>query len=98
MIARARHRFESKCRSRAAGECGPIAPANRKPFFGWGMAAVILAHAGGSTIWVFSTTLLHFQADDRFRGRMFSADFGFLVLTMSAMSYAGGIAATGVFW
>jgi len=59
---------------------------------GWAMAAVILAHAGGSTIWVFSTTLLHFQADDRFRGRIFSADFGFLVLTMSAMSYAAGIA------
>lgn len=59
---------------------------------GWAIAAVILAHAGGSVIWVFSTTLLHFQADDRFRGRIFSADFGFLVVTMSAMSYAAGVA------
>jgi MFS family permease len=58
----------------------------------WAMAAVILAHAGGSVIWVFSTTLLHFQAEDRFRGRIFSADFGFLVVTMSAMSYAAGLA------
>jgi hypothetical protein len=55
-------------------------------------AAVILAHAGGSVIWVFSTTLLHFQAEDRFRGRVFSADFGFLVLTMSLVSYATGVA------
>jgi MFS family permease len=58
----------------------------------WAIAAVVLAHAGGSTIWVFSTTLLHFQAEDRFRGRVFSADFGFLVLTMSLMSYAAGVA------
>ncbi|MCP5114676.1 MAG: MFS transporter [bacterium] len=54
--------------------------------------AVILAHAGGSVIWVFSTTLLHFQAEDRFRGRVFSADFGFLVLTMSIVSYLSGMA------
>jgi predicted MFS family arabinose efflux permease len=59
----------------------------------WGAcAAVILAHAGGSVIWVFSTTLLHFQAEDRFRGRVFSTDFGFLVLTMSLVSYASGVA------
>ncbi|MCW5980923.1 MAG: MFS transporter [Bryobacteraceae bacterium] len=59
---------------------------------GWAIAAVILAHAGGSVIWVFSTTLLHLQADDRFRGRVFAADFGFLVVTMSIMSYAAGVA------
>ena len=58
----------------------------------WAIAAVILAHAGGSTIWVFSTTLLHFQTDDRFRGRVFSSDFGFLVVTMSVMAYAAGVA------
>lgn len=55
-------------------------------------AAVVVAHAGGSVIWVFSTTLLHFQAEDRFRGRVFSADFAFLVLTMSLVSYAAGVA------
>jgi len=55
-------------------------------------AAVILAHAGGSLIWVFSTTLLHFQAEDRFRGRVFSADFAFMVLTMSIVSYGAGLA------
>jgi hypothetical protein len=54
--------------------------------------AVVLANAGGSVIWVFSTTLLHLQAADRFRGRVFSADFGFLVLTMSLVSYVSGVA------
>lgn len=54
--------------------------------------AVILANAGGSLIWVFSTTLLHYQADDRYRGRVFSADFGLMVLTMSSVSYLVGVA------
>ena len=54
-------------------------------------AAVVLAHAGGSTIWVFSTTLLQTQTEDRFRGRVFSADYSFLVLTMSLVSYLAGI-------
>lgn len=52
--------------------------------------AVVLAHAGGSTIWVFSTTLLQTHTEDRFRGRVFSADYAFLVLTMSVVSYAAG--------
>src|SRR5581483_2555881 len=30
----------------------------------------MLAHAGGSTVWVFSTTLLQLHAEDRFRGRV----------------------------
>ncbi|MBM3724141.1 MAG: MFS transporter [Acidobacteria bacterium] len=58
-------------------------------------AVVALAHAGGSTIWVFSTTLLQAHAEDRFRGRVFAADFGFLVLAMSMATYAGGLAIDG---
>jgi hypothetical protein len=57
---------------------------------GQAIATVILAHAGGSTVWVFSTTLLHFQTEDRFRGRVFSADFGFLTLAMSVVTAIGG--------
>jgi len=53
--------------------------------------AVIAAHAGGSVLWVFSTTLLQLQTEDRFRGRVFSAEFGFAVLTMSMSSYAAGL-------
>jgi MFS family permease len=52
--------------------------------------AVVIAHAGGSTIWVFSTTLLQTHTEDRFRGRVFSADYAFLVLTMSLVSYVAG--------
>jgi MFS family permease len=54
--------------------------------------AVILAHAGGSTNWVFSTTLLQFHTEDHFRGRVFSADLGLCVLSMSASSYLAGAA------
>jgi hypothetical protein len=53
--------------------------------------AVIAAHAGGSVLWVFSTTLLQLQTEDRFRGRVFSAEFGFAVLTMSVSSYTAGL-------
>ncbi len=62
------------------------------PTLGWAVATVVLAHAGGSLIWVFSTTMLQSQTEDRFRGRVFSADFGFLVITMSAVTYLAGIA------
>lgn len=62
------------------------------PTLGWAVATVILAHAGGSLIWVFSTTLLQSQTKDQFRGRVFSADFGFLVITMSLVTYLAGIA------
>ena len=54
-------------------------------------AAVVLAHAGGSTIWVFSTTLLQAQTEDRFRGRVFSAEFAFSMLSMSTVSYLSGV-------
>ncbi|MGZ4822894.1 MAG: MFS transporter, partial [Terriglobales bacterium] len=35
---------------------------------------VVLAHFGSSIIWVFSTTLLQMQSEDKFRGRVFAAD------------------------
>lgn len=54
--------------------------------------AVILAHSGGSTIWVFSTTLLHHYTEDKFRGRVFAAELGFCMLTISASSYLAGLA------
>ena len=57
-----------------------------------GIACVILAHAGGAVIWVFTTTMLQTQAEDRFRGRVFAADFAFLVLAMAASTYIAGIA------
>jgi MFS family permease len=50
-------------------------------------AAVALGHAGTSMAWVFSTTMLQSMTEDRYRGRVFSADFGGLFLVMSALSF-----------
>ena len=52
--------------------------------------ALVLAHSGGSMLWVFSSTLLQLQTDDRIRGRVFSAEFAFSVITMSASSWTAG--------
>jgi MFS family permease len=56
------------------------------------MAAVcaMLAHAGGSTVWVFSTTLLQLHTEDRFRGRVFSADLSLGSLTFAITAYLAG--------
>jgi MFS family permease len=54
--------------------------------------AVMLAHAGSSTNWVFSTTLLQVYTEDRFRGRVFAADYGICMLTIAAGSYLAGLA------
>jgi MFS family permease len=48
------------------------------------------AHLGGSTIWVFSTTLLQLNTDDRFRGRVFAADLGLCMLTIAGGAYVVG--------
>ena len=56
------------------------------------MLAVVVAHAGSSTNWVFSTTLLQVYTADRFRGRVFAADYGLCMLGISASSYLAGVA------
>jgi MFS family permease len=68
-------------------------------YFGLGMSpnvwlaclCIIVAHCGGSTVWVFSTTLLQFNTEDRFRGRVFSADLGFSMLTIAVGAYLCGL-------
>jgi MFS family permease len=60
--------------------------------FAIAVISVIAAHSGTSTNWVFSTTLLQINTDDRFRGRVFSADYGLCMLTISASSYLAGVA------
>jgi len=54
-------------------------------------AAVVVAHAGGSAVWVFSTTLLQGQTEDRFLGRVFSAEFAFHMLSTATASYSAGL-------
>jgi len=51
---------------------------------------LVVAHAGGSACWTASTTLMQQQTEDRFRGRVFSAEFAFSMLALSISSYAAG--------
>jgi len=51
---------------------------------------MVFAHSGGSTVWVFSTTLLQLNTDDKFRGRVFSAELGLCMLTLAIGAYASG--------
>jgi len=55
-------------------------------------AAIVIGHAGPSIVWVFSTTLLQEITDDKFRGRVFSADFAALTIAMSVVTQLGGLA------
>jgi hypothetical protein len=59
---------------------------------GLGVAVVMLlgAHTGGSILWVFSTTLLQLSVPDRFRGRVFAAEWALVTLSMSVSSYLTG--------
>jgi MFS family permease len=51
------------------------------------IACVVLAHCGGSALWVSSTTLWQLQVDDRFRGRIYALEF----LAMTLAFSLGGI-------
>jgi MFS family permease len=51
---------------------------------------VAVAHFGSSIVWVFSTTLLQLQSDDKFRGRVFAADLGLSMFTIAAGAYVAG--------
>jgi MFS family permease len=53
-------------------------------------ACALVAHAGGSTVWVFSTTLLQLHTEDRFRGRVFAADLGFSMLSIAVGAWLCG--------
>lgn len=55
-------------------------------------AIVIPSHMGGAVIWVFSTTLLQLLAEDRFRGRVFSAELSFCTLMLAAGAFLAGMA------
>jgi len=56
------------------------------------MLTLVVAHAGSSACWTASTTLLQKQTDDRFRGRVFSAEFAFMTLALAVSSFAAGFA------
>jgi MFS family permease len=51
---------------------------------------LLIAHGGGSILWVFSTVLLQRSVEDRFRGRVFAAELALATLTMAASNYVVG--------
>ena len=51
---------------------------------------LLLAHTGGSILWVFSTVLLQREVEDEFRGRVFAAELTLVTLTMAASNYLVG--------
>ncbi len=53
---------------------------------------VFWGHLGGSVQWVFSTTLLHRRVEDRFRGRLFSAEMTLMTLMLSFSTWCTGAA------
>jgi hypothetical protein len=59
---------------------------------------VLLAHFGGSILWVFSTVLLQMEVPDRFRGRVFAAELALVTLTSSVSSYLTGVALDRTGW
>ncbi len=54
------------------------------------VAVIVIAHCGTSTVWVFSTTLLHLNTEDRFLGRIFGADLAISMLVLAASTWIAG--------
>ncbi len=58
--------------------------------FALAIVVLMIAHAGGSVVWVNSTVLLQRAVEDEFRGRVFAAELALLTLTMAASNYLTG--------
>jgi MFS family permease len=54
------------------------------------LAVIVFAHSGTSTVWVFSTTLLHLNTEDRFLGRIFGADLAISMFVLAASTWIAG--------
>ena len=57
-----------------------------------GLLSVLFAHLGGGAAWQISTYGLQRETPDVIRGRIFSADYGMVTLTMAMSGLAAGIA------
>ena len=58
--------------------------------YAFALLMLLIAHMGGSILWVFSTVLLQTAVEDNFRGRVFAAELALLTLTMAASNYITG--------
>ena len=54
------------------------------------LACVLLAHLGGATQWVFSTSLLQLSLEPEIRGRVFALEYTLLNLAVAGSSYLVG--------
>ncbi len=72
--------------------CGAYLLFSQAPNILFAAVWVFLGHFGGSVQWVFSTTLLHRRVEDRFRGRLFSAEMTLLTLVLSLSTWLTGAA------
>ncbi|MCZ6513927.1 MAG: MFS transporter [Nitrospinae bacterium] len=54
--------------------------------------SIALATFFGSIIWVFSSALIHLEADSRFLGRVFSTEIALLTLVMGLSNWSAGFA------
>jgi MFS family permease len=57
-----------------------------------GFLAILFAHLGGGAAWQISTYGLQREVPDVIRGRIFSADYGMVTLTMAISGLSSGIA------
>jgi MFS family permease len=64
---------------------------SQAPNLAMACVAVIIAHLGSTITWVGSTILLQLNTEDKFRGRVFSAEFGIAVIVMSLASSSAGV-------
>jgi len=63
---------------------------SRAPNLLLAILCIFIGHMGGSNIWVMSTTLLQLNTSDHVRGRVFSLDFGLLMLMIAISNYLVG--------
>lgn len=57
------------------------------------VVCVVVAHLGGSVLWVHSSVLLQRMTPDAYRGRVMSADLGLATLAISASTWVYGLLA-----
>jgi len=62
----------------------------KAPTFLLAAPALMIAHMGGSILWVFSTVLLQLDVPDEFRGRVFALDFVLFSLGFAVSNYVAG--------
>lgn len=55
-----------------------------------GLIFIFIAHLGGGAAWQVSTYGLQKETEDAIRGRVFSADYGFVTLTMALSCFLAG--------